>query len=176
MIRTIGKKTEYKPIEEISADRYIVRWDYKPETVTDPDTSEVTETDYATWMVEVIHGNPTKARLSEMFTKYYNSITDEKILSGYSWKGMNVWLSTENQFNYKAAYDMAVQTEGSSLPVTFKFGTDEEPQYHTFPTLDELQNFYSGAMAWVNQCLAEGWETKDAIDWTKYNIEEEEEA
>ena len=40
---------------------------------------------------------------------------------------MPVWLSSENQFNYKAAYDLAVQTGGATLPVTFKFGTDEVP-------------------------------------------------
>ena len=50
-----------------------------------------------------------------------------------------VWLSTENQYNYKAAYDLAVQTGGETLPVTFKFGSDEQPEYHTFEKLDESE-------------------------------------
>jgi hypothetical protein len=40
---------------------------------------------------------------------------------------MPVWLSTENQFNYKAAFDLATQTGGKSLPVTFKFGSTNNP-------------------------------------------------
>ena len=43
---------------------------------------------------------------------WYNKQTDEKILSGFVWKGMKVWLSAENQFNYKAAFDLAMQTAG----------------------------------------------------------------
>lgn len=151
--------------------KWRVRWDVQP--YVDPETGE--ERGVTFCEAEVNH-KPTLAEIKETVTAGYNVQIDEKIKSGYTWKGMEVWLSTENQFNYKAAYDMAVQTSGESLPVTFKFGTNEEPQYHTFPTLEELTNFYTGAMAWVNQCLAEGWQTKDAIDWTKYNIEEEEEA
>ena len=33
-----------------------------------------------------------------------NAQTDEKILSGFVWNEMPVWLSSENQFNFKAAY------------------------------------------------------------------------
>ena len=161
-------------MEEIGTGRYIVRWDYKEETTTDPETKEVLKTDYATWMVEVLHGNLTKERLLKMFTEYYNGITDEKIIGGYTWKDTPVWLSTENQFNYKAAYDMAVQTDGASLPVTFKFGTSEEPVYYEFATLDDLTIFYTGAMTWVNTCLAEGWQTKDGIDWSVYGVTDNE--
>ena len=85
---------------------------------------------------------------------------------------MPVWLSAENQFNYKSAYDLAVQTAGATLPVTFKFGTDEQPQYRKFTTLDELTDFYSKAMAYIQTTLAEGWKEKDAIDWAAYGKEE----
>ena len=30
---------------------------------------------------------------------------------------MNIWLSSENQFNYKVAYDLALQTNGANLPI-----------------------------------------------------------
>jgi hypothetical protein len=68
---------------------------------------------------------------------------------------MPVWLSSENQFNYKAAYDLAVQTGGATLPVTFKFGTDEVPQYREFVTLEELTDFYTKAM-FRTRCLTAG--------------------
>lgn len=176
MIRDFGLKTKYKEIDEFGENKHLVRWDYMAakEVALDDDgqpTGEEKETDYATWMVEVVSGAITKKRLQTLFNDYYNKQTDEKILTGYIWNDNAVWLSSENQFNYKAAYDLAVQTEGASLPVTFKFGSDDEPVYHEFTSLDELKEFYQGAMAWVNQCLAEGWKEKDGIDWAKYGVE-----
>lgn len=99
-----------------------------------------------------------------------NEDTDAKILQGFVWHNMTVWLSSENQFNYKAAYDLAVQTNGASLPVTFKFGTEDEPRYHDFRTLDELADFYTKAIAYMQQTLADGWKEKDNIDWTQFEI------
>ena len=81
---------------------------------------------------------------------------------------MEVWLSSENQFNYKAAYDLAVMSQGNSLPSTFKFGTTENPVYYTFSTLDDISDFYLSAMAYINRCLTEGWKQKDSIDWSVY--------
>ena len=72
------------------------------------------------------------------------------------------------QFNYKAAYDLAVQTAGKTLPVVFKLGTDEKPVYKQFTTLNELSNFYNQAMTYIQNTLAKGWRTKDSIDFTKY--------
>ena len=99
-----------------------------------------------------------------------NLRTDKKILSGFVWEGINVWLSTENQFNFKAAYDLAIQTQGQSLPVTFKVGEDSEglPVYHTFTSMEDFTNFYTQAIAFVNQCLVEGWQEKDSIDFDVY--------
>ena len=65
---------------------------------------------------------------------------------------------------------MAVQTNGASLPVTFKFGTTENPIYYQFDTLEELSDFYSSAISYINNILAEGWEKKDAIDWNEYEV------
>ena len=38
------------------------------------------------------------------------------------WNNKRIWLSSENQFNYKVAYDLALQTNGANLPIIFKFG------------------------------------------------------
>ncbi|MBQ4589116.1 MAG: hypothetical protein IJA95_07500 [Bacteroidaceae bacterium] len=102
---------------------------------------------------------------------WYNEKIDKKILEGFVWNDMSVWLSTENQFNYKAAYDLAIQTGGMNLPIKFKFGTTDEPVYHTFETLEELSDFYVKAMAYINTCLEEGWIEKDSINWEDYKIE-----
>ena len=76
--------------------------------------------------------------------------------------------SSENQFNYKAAYDLAVQTGGQNLPVTFKLGADDEPYYRTFETVSDLQDFYVKAMKHIQDALSEGWKKKDALDLALY--------
>lgn len=116
---------------------------------------------------EILH-KPTLSEVKNIVLKGYNSIVDEKILSGFKWNDISVWLSTENQFNYKAAYDLAFQTNGASLPTVFKFGTNENPIYYKFDTLDELQDFYIKAMTYINEQLAIGWAKKDSIDWSEY--------
>jgi hypothetical protein len=107
---------------------------------------------------------PTLDEIKSLIVATINADTEEKIVSGFVWDGKPVWLSSENQFNYKSAYDLAVQTGGSILPVTFKFGTDDNVQYHTFNTLDELTSFYTACFGYVSQCLANGWAEKDALD------------
>jgi hypothetical protein len=82
-----------------------------------------------------------------------------------------VWLSQENQFNYKAQYDLAVQTKGNSLPVTFKFGANEQPVYREFTATNDLEDFYTKAMKHIQDVLAEGWKQKDDFDVNLYQME-----
>lgn len=94
--------------------------------------------------------------------------TDELILSGFIQKDMSVWLSSENQFNYKAAYDLAVQTNGANLPQVFKFGDTLNPIYYKFETVEDIADFYTKASTYINQVLAVGWAKKDNINWDDY--------
>lgn len=116
--------------------------------------------------VEFDH-KPTLSEIKNAIVSWYNTQIDKEILEGFKWKDIPVWLSTENQLNYKAAYDIAVQTNGMSLP-TFKLGTDEGPIYYKFESLGEIQDFYIKAMKHVTDTLSNGWQSKDAIDWTVY--------
>lgn len=112
---------------------------------------------------------PSIKEVKEFVLGIINLQTDEKILSEFIWNNKPVYLSTENQFNFKAAYDLAVQTNGQNLPITFKLGEiNDEPIYHTFTTVEELADFYMKATAYINQCLNEGWQKKDNIDWSIY--------
>jgi len=190
MVRTTGLKTEYTPIKKIGDNVYKVSWDY--EDVIEPVYADLTEeerrkvdngefvertkigeqdTDYCSYMYEYIYFKPTIEYLKSMILDWYNKQIDQKILSGFTWNDMPIWLSTENQFNYKAAYDIAVQTQGQSLPVTFKFGTTNEPVYHQFQSVEEFSQFYLAAMSYINTTLAEGWVKKDSIDWALYEIQ-----
>lgn len=113
---------------------------------------------------------PTPEEIKEVIIKQINTNTDEKILNGFVWKSMPIWLSTENQFNYKAAYDLAVQTGGQSLPIKFKFGTDKKPIYHTFNTLDDFQEFYTASLVFIQQAIDDGWKEKDSLDLGLFTI------
>lgn len=113
---------------------------------------------------------PSLELIKNTILDWYNQQTDQKILSGFTWKNYPVWLSTENQFNYKAEYDLAVQTGGSTLPAKFKFGTTDAPQYHIFETVEELTDFYIKVVQYIRECLNEGYAKKDAINWEEYEV------
>ena len=134
--------------------KWRVRWDIQPKE----DNGNI-----VTYMEEEFDHRPTDEEIKSLVIGWHNEQIDNAILMG-----IQVWLSQENQFNYKAAYDLAVQTGGKTLPVVFKFGTDEAPVYKQFATLNELTDFYSKAMSYIQNTLAKGWRMKDSIDFRKY--------
>ncbi len=115
---------------------------------------------------------PEVDELKDEIFELVNEEVDKTILSGYEYDGKMVWLSTENQFNYKAAYDLAVQTGGASLPVTLKLGTLEKPEYVTFEDVETFSAFYIGAIKFIQKVLEEGWNEKDKVDWTKFECDD----
>lgn len=171
MVRTNGLKTKYKPLEVVSEvdNIYIVRWDYEVIKERDPETGLSSDTDIAVWAEEIIYHKPEEYEMRRMINDYYNNMTTDKITHGV-WNDMAIWLSMENQQNYKAVYDLAVQTGGANLPVEFKFGTEQNPVYYHFYTIKELQEFYLAMQSHIHSCLQDGWRLKDAVDYSVYNI------
>lgn len=84
--------------------------------------------------------------------------------------GKMVWLYFENQFNYKAAHDLAVQIAVATLPVTFKLGDADHPEYVSFDSLEALTAFFAGAMQFIRLPLSDGWKAKDFINLEIYNV------
>lgn len=121
-----------------------------------------------TFMAEEIGHKPTLQEIKDIVLSWCNADIDNRILSGFVWRDIPVWLSMENQFNYKVAYDIAAQSGGEILP-TFKFGTTESPVYYKFESFEDLKDFYLKAMAYVTQTLDNGWAAKDTIDWGAYS-------
>lgn len=124
-----------------------------------------------TWRKYYDH-KPTVREIKQDISNLVNTETYAKILTGFAWNGKPVYLSTENQMNFKAAYDIARDTEGASLPVKFKIGEDAdgEPVYHTFTKLEPLTDFVMKAMSFVQSTLKEGWDKKD-IDYSIFETE-----
>lgn len=118
------------------------------------------------WSQRFVGGKPAPGMVKAIITAQIDTETDKKILSGFVWKDMPVWLSKENQMNFKAAYDLAVQSNGATLPVTFKLGEDADgnPLYYEFASMDDFADFYTKAVAHITRSLEEGWKEKDAID------------
>ena len=167
MLRITHLKEKYVPLSQLASGRWKIHFGFTPYYEEDEDGNKV-ETQLGTWTEALVPFKPSLEQLKKLVLDAINKEVDEKILSGFVWKDMPIWLSTENQFNYKAAYDLAVMSQGQSLPVTFKFGTTESPVYYTFETLDDISDFYISAMAYINTTLAEGWKLKDSIDWSVY--------
>lgn len=159
MRRVTGNKGVL-PLECVNpkSNKWRIRWDIQDSK--DGDTSEYMEEDFPYL--------PTIEEIKQTIIAWYNSQIDEQIRSGFTWKGMPIWLSTENQNNYKAAFDAAVMSDGEMLPVTFKFGTDDEPVYHEFATIEELGEFYYNALGYVQTVLSDGWKRKDSVDFSFY--------
>lgn len=53
--------------------------------------------------------------------------------------------------------------------MTFKLGEDDSPEYVTFEELTALSSFYTGAMKFIQDTLAQGWKAKDSIDLALYS-------
>lgn len=106
--------------------------------------------------------------IKKLINEYYNQKTNANILSGLTYNGYMVWLSTENQQNYKSAYDLAISSNGANLPFKAKLGTDENYIYYTFNTVDEIKDFYLSVYNHIQGCISKGWELKDNIDWTLF--------
>lgn len=141
-----------------------IRWDIR----------QIEGNNHVEYMEAEVAHKPRLEEIREMIYEWIDRQTDAAILQGFVWRDHPVWLSRENQMNFKAAYDLAVQTGGATLPVKFKMCEDENGNavYHEFNELSEFTDFYTSAVAYVNATLQKGWAKKDGINWQAYWGEE----
>ena len=111
---------------------------------------------------------PKKEELQKLLFETVNESVADKILRGMSWDGQMVWLSDENQMNYKFAHDRAIQTDGKSLPMVVKVGDEYSPEYVELKTIDEVKEFWNACLDHISECIQEGWNEKDSIDWNLF--------
>lgn len=163
MERVIGT-AGVKPLERVNPvrDKWRVRWDARER-----------EDGSVSYMEEEFRYKPSREEIKAMILRWHDRCIEESILCGFVNDGVPVWLSRENQFNYKAACDLAFQSGGKTLPVTFKFGTDDDPVYKEFNTLGELMDFHVRAMAHIQSALSDGWRRKDALDLSPYGCQDD---
>ena len=170
----VGAAGRQDQLVQIGRKKWLLVFGFEADGIeADGDGSPEAETVGYNWRKNYDH-KPDRAELKADVEQLVNSCTDEKSLSGFVWNGKPVWLSTENQFNFKAAYDLAVQSGGTMLPVTFKLGEDGDCNavYHTFETMEDFTDFFTKAIQWVNGCIADGWREKDSVDYEKLSGDE----
>lgn len=134
-------------------DEWVLRWHH-------PDEGKMVQA--------IVSPHPSLERIKEVVIGWHNQLIDTTIESGHRWEDKMVWLCAENQNNYFRAFVMAVLTNGQTLPLTFKLGTDNEPVLVEFAELGKLQEFILGAFAHVGTTLTEGWKRKMSINWSEY--------
>jgi hypothetical protein len=163
-----NRKIYFKPYNMVNENHVVIMWDYKPIIKTNAKGVEV-ETPLAIWQEYTFNHIPSIDEIKNVINSYYNTLTNQKILNGFIWNGMNVWLSTENQLNYKTAYDLSLQTNGSTLPLTFKFEKNNEICYYEFKNIADFSDFYVSMTNYIQKTLKEGWIKKDSIDYSFFN-------
>lgn len=164
--RIIVIKREFAPVVmHPQGYGYYIQWDYKPEF-----DEEGNELEHGTCVsVHAPYRKPTIGLVKYLVTNYYNDLTNRKIYEGFKFRDKTVYLTTENQANYSSAYMLAVQSDGANLPYKIKCGSDEEgAEYFTFNSLGEFSEFYLALNNHINKCLNDGWEAKDAMDYSVF--------
>ena len=82
----------------------------------------------ATWLEEDFDHQPAPDEIKALFDSWSSNETARLIREGLTYGGHLVWLSQENQLNYKMIHDTAVQSGGQNLPVRIKLGSDQAMQ------------------------------------------------
>lgn len=107
-----------------------------------------------------------------------NAGTTERITHGFPYTvkhgaqqgtEVNVWLSKENQSDFHAMHQNA---DALTFPVRYKVGEDAEgnPVYEEFADADEMHDICQQTTIHVLTCQQQGWEMKDSIDWSDYDV------
>lgn len=175
MLATTDLAKNFKPLEEYNGKWYVC-WDFKA-VMTQTEKIENGKiytvdvpTDRASWKYFIVNHKPSVSEIKDAIFDYIDNETSKRIVNTFVWNGYNVYLSTINQSNYKTAYDLAIQTNGNSLPVRFKFAKNGETAYYTFENIDEFTDFYTCMVKHINSCLSNGWDKKDSIMFDDYKI------
>ena len=173
-----GRLEKYSPIIDLGNGTYLISWnkepEYKEEVILENSrfvkTGKKIPTGLYTWCSTVLNYLPTPYEVENLVFEYINSNTRSNIQNNFVWNDYSVYLSDNNQRNYKAAFDLAIQTNGESLPVKFKFTKEGKTEYYTFTTVEELKDFYLKLNNHINLCLENGWNMKDNFIRSDYHI------
>ncbi|MBO7645266.1 MAG: hypothetical protein J6S57_03115 [Alphaproteobacteria bacterium] len=84
-----GKLNQYKLIKHVN-NSYIVSWGLTKYG-----------NDLYSWNYKKLNLKPSIQDIKNIINEYYNNITKNNIENNFKWNGMNIYLSLENQIDYK---------------------------------------------------------------------------
>ena len=179
-VNNFGKTSEFKYIVKLNDGKYLINFD-KVDILVDEivyknskpvKTENKIPSGNSMWKSVVIDKYTSPKEIINILSNLIDRDTRYNITNLFRWNKYNIYLSKENQMNYKNAYDLAISTNGESLPVTFKFNNKrtKENVYYTFDTISELKDFYLKVNKHINRCLSNGWKRKDALNENNYKI------
>ena len=169
MSKMHGPKECYVPVRE-NASQVIISYDFEADGKKNAYWHEV-------YFNKNRNAKPSLDQIKEAVLADIDARTDKKSEYGYTWDGKPVRLNWENRQNFKAVHDAAAMyPEQVPFPQTFKLGVDEDGEdvFHEFKSMEELAQFYLGGLAWIAQCVEEGWHKKKSMDWEPYEPKETE--
>lgn len=122
---------------------------------------------------------PSHQEVCDLLYGAINDACDQAILQGGSYTTLEerphscrLWLNQQNQFNWKAIYDMAKHSGGANLPAIIKLGiTDEDAYYYTITTMRQLEHFILSVFKYIETTLASCWSAKQSLDLTPYTLD-----
>lgn len=177
IFNNICKIVNYKPIYTKNGKWYVCFEYNEIKVEADPvlkngrfvKSNELKSTGMCSYSYIVYSSKPDVATIKNDIEEIINYNVSNKITKCFKWNGINVNLSLENQTNYKASYDLAIQTGGLNLPIRIKGIKNGKTEYLLFFTVADFTEFYMALNKFINKCLNDGWDKKDSIDYNAYS-------
>lgn len=160
-----------------TSDRWLMAYDLKEEPLPE-DAPEGTMPSYS-YATHLFDHQPTHEEVTELIYGAINEACDEAILTGCTYTTLEdtphrcqLYLNQQNQFNWKAIYDMAKHSGGGNLPAILKLGiSDEDAYYYTITTMRQLEHFILSVFKHIETTLASCWMAKQHLNLTPYTLD-----
>lgn len=157
-------------LRKLSDEQYVLFYGFEESATESQQTGQPSEERVTGWCWRRDYDHePTDEELQEDLHEVINMDVQNAILSGFSYRGRMVWLSSENQRNIAFAYALA---KGGDLdePFTLKLGTDDDYEFYTFADASEVVSFAKSVQRHIEGCIAKGRVDKCAINLQTYRI------
>jgi len=111
-------------------------------------------------------GKPTQETVTNDVLNELNSECEKEITEGFKYNEYSVWLSLENQQNYKMLYDY-LKNGGTEQTKVKLYDAQGNGVYMEFD-VKEYQPFYFAIIEHINATLSKYWDIKDNIVLQEY--------
>lgn len=159
-------------------DQWYLAYNLQPVSSDATAQTDATEPLYS-YQWHIFDHRPTHSEVCDFLYGAINDACDEAILTGGSYTTLEdeprtcrLWLNQQNQFNWKALYDMAGRSSGANLPAILKLGiSDEDAYYYRITTMRQLEHFILSVFKYISSTLATCWDAKQRLDLSPYTID-----